>query len=70
MKQDGFPALPTYTPLVSDNEHPFMYVPAPNHNFLNSTFSNNENTSGLKRRQSSLSIQKMLMNTESLMGIL
>ncbi|MCY8724558.1 molybdopterin oxidoreductase family protein [Bacillus inaquosorum] len=41
MKQDGFPALPTYTPLVSDNEHPFMYVPAPNHNFLNSTFSNN-----------------------------
>lgn len=42
MKQDGFPALPTYTPLVTDNEHPFMYVPGPNHNFLNSTFSNNE----------------------------
>lgn len=68
MKQDGFPALPTYTPLVTDNEHPFMYVPGPNHNFLNSTFSNNENTSSLKRRQSSLSTQKMLKNTESLMG--
>ncbi len=42
MRQAGFPALPTFTPLVTDNEHPFMYVPAPNHNFLNSTFSNNE----------------------------
>ncbi|MCY8636100.1 molybdopterin oxidoreductase family protein, partial [Bacillus spizizenii] len=41
MKQAGFPALPTHTPLTCDDEYPFMYVPGPNHNFLNSTFSNN-----------------------------
>ncbi|WP_456279559.1 molybdopterin oxidoreductase family protein [Bacillus sp. K7] len=41
MKQDGFPALPAHTPLANDDDLPFMYVPGPNHNFLNSTFSNN-----------------------------
>ncbi|MFJ1450463.1 molybdopterin oxidoreductase family protein [Bacillus halotolerans] len=41
MKQAGFPPLPTHTPLAPDHEFPFMYVPGPNHNFLNSTFSNN-----------------------------
>lgn len=41
MKQAGFPPLPTHTPLAPDQEFPFMYVPGPNHNFLNSTFSNN-----------------------------
>ncbi|OIJ16816.1 oxidoreductase [Anaerobacillus alkalilacustris] len=38
----GFPALPSYMPLVKESEHPFLFIPAPNHNFLNSTFSNNE----------------------------
>lgn len=38
----GFSPLPTYTPIVKDNELPFLFIPAPNHNFLNSTFSNNE----------------------------
>lgn len=42
MKDDGYPPLPTYIPLKEDDKFPFLFVPAPNHNFLNSTFSNNE----------------------------
>ncbi|PAE22764.1 molybdopterin oxidoreductase family protein [Bacillus sp. 7894-2] len=41
MKEDGYPPLPTYIPLKEENKFPFLFVPAPNHNFLNSTFSNN-----------------------------
>ena len=42
MELDGYPALPTYTPLVEEPEYPLQYIPATSHNFLNSTFSNNE----------------------------
>jgi anaerobic selenocysteine-containing dehydrogenase len=42
MMAAGFPPLPTYIPLKEDGDHPFQFVPGPNHNFLNSTFSNNE----------------------------
>ena len=42
MEVDGYPALPTYIPLVQEKDYPLQFVPAPNHNFLNSTFSNNE----------------------------
>ena len=42
MLQDGYPALPEYVPLPGEDGLPFLFVPAPNHNFLNSTFSNNE----------------------------
>lgn len=42
MKEDGYPPLPTYVPLFNDGEHPYQFVPGPNHNFLNSTFSNNQ----------------------------
>ncbi|MFD2370393.1 molybdopterin-dependent oxidoreductase [Brevibacillus sp. GCM10020057] len=41
MEKLGYPPLPTYTPLVVESDYPFLYVPGPNHNFLNSTFSNN-----------------------------
>ena len=41
MEQDGYPALPTHTPLAETSDYPFLFVPGPNHNFLNSTFSNN-----------------------------
>ncbi|MBV7504114.1 molybdopterin oxidoreductase family protein [Bacillus sp. sid0103] len=41
MKADGYPPLPTYVPLKNDGDHLYQFVPAPNHNFLNSTFSNN-----------------------------
>ncbi len=55
MKQDGYPALPTYIPLIeddkasTDNRFPFQFVPAPNHNFLNSTFSNNQKHQQLEK---------------------
>ncbi|USK87201.1 molybdopterin oxidoreductase family protein [Peribacillus asahii] len=42
MKQHGYEPLPTYTPIVTDSDLPFLFIPAPNHNFLNSTFSNND----------------------------
>lgn len=42
MEQQGYPPLPTYIPLLQDNQHRFLFIPAPNHNFLNSTFSNNQ----------------------------
>ncbi|EFM08628.1 molybdopterin oxidoreductase [Paenibacillus curdlanolyticus YK9] len=42
MEADGYPPLPTYTPLVQDGDYPYLFVPAPNHNFLNSTFANND----------------------------
>ncbi|WP_066071737.1 molybdopterin oxidoreductase family protein [Neobacillus soli] len=42
MEEDGYPALPTYIPIVNDGDFPFLFVAGPNHNFLNSTFSNNE----------------------------
>jgi anaerobic selenocysteine-containing dehydrogenase len=42
MLEDGYPPLPTYIPLVNDGDHPFQFVPGPNHHFLNSTFSNNQ----------------------------
>lgn len=40
MKQDGYPPLPTYTPLPMESEHPLLFIAGPNHNFLNSTFAN------------------------------
>ncbi|MCH6267245.1 molybdopterin-containing oxidoreductase family protein, partial [Neobacillus citreus] len=50
MKKDGYPALPTYVPLVDDGgEFPFQFVPGPNHNFLNSTFSNNDKHVSLEK---------------------
>ncbi|WP_139490820.1 molybdopterin-containing oxidoreductase family protein [Brevibacillus dissolubilis] len=42
MESRGYPPLPTYIPLVEDGDLPFLFIPAPNHNFLNSTFSHNE----------------------------
>ncbi|MDR0139964.1 molybdopterin oxidoreductase family protein [Metabacillus idriensis] len=49
MEKAGFPPLPTYTPLINDSDLPFLFVPGPNHNFLNSTFSNNEKHISLEK---------------------
>jgi anaerobic selenocysteine-containing dehydrogenase len=51
MKRDGHPPLPTYIPLVEDNDFPFLFVPGPNQHFLNSTFSNNEKHQSLEKEQ-------------------
>jgi anaerobic selenocysteine-containing dehydrogenase len=43
MEEDGYPPLPTHIPLKEkESDYPFLFVPGPNHHFLNSTFSNNE----------------------------
>jgi anaerobic selenocysteine-containing dehydrogenase len=42
MEEKGYPALPTYIPLPEEGDLPFLFIPAPNHNFLNSTFAHNE----------------------------
>jgi anaerobic selenocysteine-containing dehydrogenase len=42
MENHGYPPLPTYIPLVNDGDEPFLFVAAPNHHFLNTTFANNE----------------------------
>ncbi|MDR7239604.1 anaerobic selenocysteine-containing dehydrogenase [Neobacillus drentensis] len=49
MLADGYPPLPTYIPLVNDGDHPYQFVPGPNHHFLNSTFSNNQKHISLEK---------------------
>jgi anaerobic selenocysteine-containing dehydrogenase len=51
MGANGHPPLPTYIPLVNDGDgvHPYQFIPAPNHNFLNSTFSNNQKHISLEK---------------------
>jgi anaerobic selenocysteine-containing dehydrogenase len=49
MKANGYPPLPTYIPLINDGDHPYQFIPAPNHNFLNSTFSNNQKHISLEK---------------------
>lgn len=49
MEANGYPALPTYIPITKDGDHPYQFIPAPNHNFLNSTFSNNQKHISLEK---------------------
>ncbi|WP_458413264.1 molybdopterin oxidoreductase family protein [Schinkia sp. CFF1] len=49
MLEAGLPPLPTYIPLIDDGDLPFLFVPGPAHNFLNSTFSNNEKHINLEK---------------------
>ncbi|MFD0050473.1 molybdopterin-dependent oxidoreductase [Actinomycetes bacterium NPDC127524] len=49
MERDGHQPLPVYKPLKEDGDLPFLFVPAPNHNYLNSTFSNNEKHVSLEK---------------------
>ncbi|WP_026564054.1 molybdopterin-dependent oxidoreductase [Bacillus sp. UNC41MFS5] len=51
MKEDGYPPMPTYVPLEDDGDHRYQFVPGPNHNFLNSTFSNNQKHMTLEKEQ-------------------
>lgn len=41
MDAAGYPPLPTYIPLVEDGNYPYLFVPGPNHHFINSTFAHN-----------------------------
>ncbi|GGG04152.1 molybdopterin oxidoreductase family protein [Paenibacillus abyssi] len=51
MERRGYPPLPTYTPLSENEDLPFLFIPAPNHNFLNSTFSNNGKHVRMEKKQ-------------------
>ncbi|GGD58648.1 molybdopterin oxidoreductase family protein [Paenibacillus nasutitermitis] len=42
MERSGYPPLPTYVPLVDDGPYPLLFIPTANHNFLNSTFAQND----------------------------
>lgn len=50
MAQDGFPPLPTYKPFLKETEHPYHFVPGPNHLFLNTTFSHQSVHQKLEKR--------------------
>ncbi|WP_141431212.1 molybdopterin oxidoreductase family protein [Bacillus sp. 03113] len=65
MEEDGYPSLPTYIPLEGETDGTYLYIPAPNHNFLNSTFSNNEKHVSMEK------YPKLFMNVQdaSLNGI-
>lgn len=49
MELDGYPPLPTYEPIKHDGDFPYLFIPGPNHNYLNSTFSNNEKHISLEK---------------------
>jgi anaerobic selenocysteine-containing dehydrogenase len=49
MADHGYPPLPTYEPIVHDGDFPFLFIPGPNHNYINSTFSNNEKHISLEK---------------------
>lgn len=50
MKQDGYPPLPTFIPINNESNHPFQFIAAPNHNFLNSTFANQSKHTKLEKQ--------------------
>ena len=50
MEKDGYLPLPTFVPINRDDSFPYVFIPAPNHNFLNSTFSNNEKHISFEKR--------------------
>jgi anaerobic selenocysteine-containing dehydrogenase len=49
MEKAGYSPLPVYVPIKEKETYPLLFVSAPNHNFLNSTFSNNEKHTALEK---------------------
>jgi anaerobic selenocysteine-containing dehydrogenase len=58
MLKDGYPPLPTYIPLPTEEESLYQFIPGPNQHFLNSTFSNIEKHISLEKQP------RVYMNTE------
>lgn len=63
MARQGFPPLPTYTPLPEDGPYPFLFIPTANHNFLNSTFANNAKHAAMEK------MPKLYMNVADAAGL-
>lgn len=57
MEEEGYPPLPTYIPIFEESDFPFLFVPGPNHNFLNSTFSHQDRHMKLEKTS------KLFMNS-------
>ncbi|HZG83035.1 MAG TPA: molybdopterin-dependent oxidoreductase, partial [Brevibacillus sp.] len=57
MEKAGLPPLPTFEPLPVESEYPYWFIPGPNHNFLNSTFSNNAKHARMEKQP------RLYMNT-------
>jgi anaerobic selenocysteine-containing dehydrogenase len=49
MEQAGYPPLPTYLPIQETEAFPLLFISGPNHNFLNSTFSNNTKHASMEK---------------------
>ncbi|WCK56211.1 molybdopterin-dependent oxidoreductase [Aneurinibacillus sp. Ricciae_BoGa-3] len=49
MKRRGYDPLPAFTPLKEEGNYPLIFIAAPNHNFLNSTFSNNQKHASMEK---------------------
>lgn len=58
MEKEGYPPLPTYTPLTDEKGFDYLFVPGPNHNFLNSTFALNEKHQSMEKEP------RLFMNAE------
>jgi len=58
MEKAGLPPLPTYAPLPVESSYPYWFIPGPNHNFLNSTFSNNAKHARMEKQP------RLYMNTD------
>ncbi|MFD0673747.1 molybdopterin-dependent oxidoreductase [Cohnella sp. GCM10027633] len=50
MLRAGLPPVPEYSPLLEDNGLPFLFIPGPNHSFINSTFANQERLKKLEKQ--------------------
>ncbi|MBO9599446.1 MAG: molybdopterin oxidoreductase family protein [Cohnella sp.] len=50
MAQAGLPPVPEYSPIREENGLPFLFVPGPNHSFLNSTFANQPRMKKLEKQ--------------------
>lgn len=50
MARAGLPPVPEYSPLLENNGLPFLFIPGPNHSFINSTFANQEKLKRLEKR--------------------
>lgn len=58
LERKGLPPLPTHMPLIEEPDFSFLFVPGPNHNFMNTTFANNDKHVKLEKEP------KLFMNQE------
>ena len=50
MAEDGYSPVPDHAPLREETDYPFWLTTGPNHNFINSTFANQEKLQSLEKK--------------------